>query len=600
MNDISLNPLEAILRLCAAAAPEPWYPRVYAKNSGEDLDRLGDCLEDLWLDGLVERARGRTETGPGFVLTDAGRRVLEDPEDLQRLRDGLPLATQDRAAVVRQALRRPPRPVLTRVLLVANLLVFGYGVYRVLVTAPPADRLHMVQEFLQGFGVQDPRVLNILHDSGAVKGADVIHGEWWRLLTMAFVHIGVLHLLMNMYMLWAAGSFVEAMWGRVRYLVIYGFGVLGGSCLAVAHTPLTLIAGASGALCGLLAAEAVWVLLNARYLPRALARRGRASIVTTFLLLVFISLFPGVSGWCHFGGAVAGGAAALLLHVQRFGPSPWRWLAVAALVPLPWLGFRAIERQRVTDKRWHELERQAFVEGYRRQYFDTLRGANQVYKDKAEPLLEMHPTRRDAGAVAKVLPELAHQRQELEALAARLNRAGPYRDPDTEQLRQQDQRAVGDFLQKVSRAEQCLRENGDWADGIEEAQFVHRYLRPIQAVTKAADATYRERVRPLLRSRPGRRDGAEVDKVLPVLAEQQRELSYLAKRLDHSGPYPDEDAEGARQAARDYLAGSARLLELAEHCLRAGDRRTVKEEKDLQQQADRVDELRQVWRECLN
>jgi membrane associated rhomboid family serine protease len=456
--------------------------------------------------------------------------------------------------------------------------------------------------------VQDPRVLTILHDTGALNGTDVIHGQWWRLLTMAFVHIGLLHLLMNMYMLWAAGSFVEAMWGRARYLVIYALGALGGSCLAVAHTPqaplvmgpvkvVPVIAGASGALCGLLAAEAVWVLLNARYLPRALARRGRANILTTFLLLVFISLFPGVSGWGHFGGAAAGAAAALLLHLQRFGAGPWRWLALAALAPLPWLGFREIERQRATDKRWHELEREAY-KGLRQTFLDTLPGANQVFNDKVEPLLEQHPTRRDAGAVAKVLPGLAHQRQELTALAARLDRAGPYRNPNTEQQRQQDQRTVDDLLQKFNRAEQCLRENGHWTGGIEEAPFVRRYLRLIQAVTKAAAAAYRQ-VEPLLEQHPTRRDAGAVAKVLPVLAERQRELSTLADRLARSGPYRDEDAEGARQAARDYLAGSARLLDLAQRCLRAGDRRTGKEEEELQQQANRVDELRKAWLQCL-
>jgi membrane associated rhomboid family serine protease len=596
MNDVSLNPLEAILRLCAAAAPEPWYPRVYAKDTGVDLDRLGDCLEDLWLDGLIERAGGGKETGPGFVLTDAARRVLEDPEELQRLRDGLPLATQDRGAVVRQALRRPPRPVLTRLLLVANLLVFGYGLYR-------ASRLHTAQEFLRGFGVQDPRVLTILHDTGALNGTDVIHGQWWRLLTTAFVHIGLLHLLMNMYMLWAAGSFVEAMWGRARYLVIYALGALGGSCLAVAHAPQApLIAGASGALCGLLAAEAVWVLLNGRYLPRALARRGRVSILTTFLLLVFISSFEGVSAWGHFGGAAAGAAAALLLHFQRFGPPLLRWLALAALVPLPWLGFRAIERERARSKDWHAVEDKEFARHYEGLVRSTTADAKGYYWGSVGPLLGKHRTRRGAQEVAKLLPELADWHRRLDALAARLARAGPYRSATVEQRRQERQEEVAALARTFDQAEQTLREEAEQTareKAEQKRDFEKRSIPRIQDATKAADNTYQKRALPLLQFHPNRRDRAEVDKVLPDLAEQQRKLTALAGLLDKSGPYLDEDTEEARQAARDYVTASARLLGLVRRCLRAGDRWAGKEAEELRQQAQRVDERRQAWQQCL-
>jgi membrane associated rhomboid family serine protease len=517
MNDVSLHPLEAILRLCAAAAPGPWYPRVYARDTGVDLDRLGDCLEDLWLDGLIERAGGGQETGPGFVLTDAARRVLEDPEELQRLRDGLPLATQDRGAVVRQALRRPPRPVLTRLLLAANLLVFGYGLYR-------AYRLHAAQEFLRGLGVQGPRVLNILHDTGALTGADVIHGEWWRLLTMAFVHIGPLHLLMNMYMLWAAGSFVEAMWGRARYLVIYALGALGGSCLAVAHTPqASLIAGASGALCGLLAAEAVWVLLNARYLPRALARRGRASILTTFLLLVFISWFPGVSGWGHFGGAAAGGAAALLLHFQRFGPSPWRWLAVAALVPLPWLGFRAIERERAgAHQAWYTCEEQEFVLHYEGLVRVTIKSEGN-YQESVEPVLEMRSTRRPAQAVEKLLPELAEQARTQEVLAGRLARAGPYYSATVEEARQAAQEYIAASARMFELAERCLRSGDAWTNKDEkELQEQTKQVEELRSV-------WGQRSREVWRSLREHLPEGQLKELNKQLEERQRELPQHLK-----------------------------------------------------------------------
>src|SRR6185437_4096227 len=126
---------------------------------------------------------------------------------------------------------------------------------------------------------------------------------------------------------------------HVRYLVIYLAGLLGGSCLGIAYSPdVPVLVGASGAVCGLLGAEAVWFLFNGKYLPRYLLRQARFSLITTFLLLVFISSFRNVSGWGHFGGAAAGALAALLFHLQRFGPPVWRWLALLGFVPLFWFG----------------------------------------------------------------------------------------------------------------------------------------------------------------------------------------------------------------------------------------------------------------------
>src|SRR5262249_17907716 len=152
-----------------------------------------------------------------------------------------------------------------------------------------------------------PRVQQILHETGAVRGDDLLQGQWWRLLSCGFVHVGLLHLGMNMYALHVMSWQVEAMWGRWRFLLVYFAGLLAGSCAMVAAHPTVLGAGASGALCGLMASEAVWLFMNRRYFPMALVRRWRRGLITTLILLVVISLAPGVSGWAHVGGACAGG-----------------------------------------------------------------------------------------------------------------------------------------------------------------------------------------------------------------------------------------------------------------------------------------------------
>ena len=89
----------------------------------------------------------------------------------------------------------------------------------------------------------DNRVLaQVYHPAGAVTALDVIRGDWWRLLTTCFVHAGILHILLNMYTLRAAGRFVEQTWGHARYLVIYLASGWAGSCVGLAYSPVMVVA----------------------------------------------------------------------------------------------------------------------------------------------------------------------------------------------------------------------------------------------------------------------------------------------------------------------------------------------------------------------
>src|SRR5262249_42220526 len=131
----------------------------------------------------------------------------------------------------------------------------------------------------------------VLASQGAVSGLDYGTGWWWaRLLASVFVHIGVTHLFMNMFFLYRAGPFIERMWGGWRFLVIYLLAGLGGSCLAIGYNPIQLLAGASGALCGIFAAEAAWLVLNRSFMPPGLVSRWAGNLATNIFLIVVISL----------------------------------------------------------------------------------------------------------------------------------------------------------------------------------------------------------------------------------------------------------------------------------------------------------------------
>lgn len=446
MNEVDHNP-EAILRLCAAATPAPWYPLVYAKQTGINLGALKLYLEELWLDGLIHKSPGTAETGPAISLTPEGERVLLDPEALERLRHGQPLSPGDRGAIARQVFRGRLRPSVTRLLVLLNILVFAVGYYQ-------ARRLAVGNDFLGG--VQRGAVKEILNRSGSVSALGILDGQWWRLLTAGFVHIGFLHLLMNMAFLYMAGRTIEKMWGHFRYLVIYLFAVLGGSCLAVSHN-VGGGAGASGAVCGLLGAEAIWFICNRKYLPMALLRQARFSLIASFVLLVFIGRFKNVSNWGHIGGAIAGMLAAVLLHAQRFGPAGWRWLALLGFAPLTWYGYHAIDRARATDATWLQVEESHFLARYSPDIEKIAEEASRIHDDEILPVLETHPKRRDASKVESVLTQIAAQERELNDLADRLARAGPYRGPGTEKARVVGRQYILSLAELYATCDRVLR-----------------------------------------------------------------------------------------------------------------------------------------------
>jgi rhomboid family protein len=187
-------------------------------------------------------------------------------------------------------------------------------------------------------------------------------------------------------------------------------------------------AGASGAICGILAAEAVWFVFNRRYLPRSILRQAWTSFIINFILLVFISSFKNVSGWAHFGGAAAGAIAALLLHLHRFGPPVWRWLALTGFVPLVWYGHFIIENARASESVWLKAEDEQFEKRWGRHLTDALEEAGDTY-DEIQPVLQKHPTRRDAAQVEKALSLVVEQKQKLADLEKQLLSAPLYHGP---------------------------------------------------------------------------------------------------------------------------------------------------------------------------
>src|SRR5262249_10018674 len=162
------------------------------------------------------------------------------------------------------------------------------------------------------------------------------------------------------------------------------------------------------------------------YLPERLRHELWNNLTMNLLLLVAISAVPGVSNWGHAGGALAGAAAAVCLHYQRFGPPVWRWAALLGLPVIPLARLHMVDRERHHQKRWAAEEDQDFRQGYKHDIDEPLTNdMSKAFKEKVRPVLRQSPSDRDGAEREAAVAVLAEQRRELEAWLDQLNKLGP-------------------------------------------------------------------------------------------------------------------------------------------------------------------------------
>jgi rhomboid protease GluP len=142
---------------------------------------------------------------------------------------------------------------------------------------------------------------------GADYGPMTTHGQWWRLLTSAFLHIGVMHLAVNMFALFIIGRFTERLFGNTGFLVLYVLGALAASLTSLSIHPLTVSAGASGAIFALYGGLFGFLLVRRSTMSYATA----TSLTLNAIGFVAFNLFYGLTKAhidmaAHVGGLLAG------------------------------------------------------------------------------------------------------------------------------------------------------------------------------------------------------------------------------------------------------------------------------------------------------
>ena len=186
-----------------------------------------------------------------------------------------------------RAMATTARPLITPILIAINVAVFA-------------------AMLASGFSFTNPTAESFL-SWGADFGPLTTHGQWWRIVTAAFVHGSFLHLLMNMLILLSIGLFTERLFGRVGFIVLYLFAGIGGNLASLAWKPFTVSMGASGAIFGLYGGLLALLLLHRNTVPR----HRVVSIAKSAAIFVAINLIYGLSQSnvdvaAHIGGLVAG------------------------------------------------------------------------------------------------------------------------------------------------------------------------------------------------------------------------------------------------------------------------------------------------------
>jgi membrane associated rhomboid family serine protease len=147
-------------------------------------------------------------------------------------------------------------------------------------------------------------------DVSGIDFVGVAEGQWWRLLTAAFLHGSIIHLGLNMLFLWFIGTPMEIAVGRWRYIALYVVTALSGSAGAILLDPSAPTVGASGALFGILGAAVVFEQQGMHVLG------GSALGIAVINFLITLAV-PGISLGGHAGGFVGGVVCGLAL--SRFG-----------------------------------------------------------------------------------------------------------------------------------------------------------------------------------------------------------------------------------------------------------------------------------------
>jgi len=233
--------------------------------AAENCVRCGKELPSFSVGPLVDRCSDCRQI-------EAERNVVQDSSD---------------AGPAASAAVHVPRPLITYILVGINLAVFAAMVVSgVSATRPTSDQLLRW---------------------GADFGPYTFGGQWWRMVSATFVHIGLLHLALNMWCLWNLGALAELLFGRRAFILLYILCGLGGSAASLAWSPTAVSAGASGAVFGVAGALiALFKFAHLRIPPEEMKAQLKSLVAFAGYNLLFGAISPRINNAAHLGGLFTG------------------------------------------------------------------------------------------------------------------------------------------------------------------------------------------------------------------------------------------------------------------------------------------------------
>lgn len=216
-------------------------------------------------------------------------------------------------------------------------------------------------------------------------------GDWWRLLSSSYIHIGVFHILINMYMLWSIGKIVERHTGSFAFLVLYvSTGVIGSS-VSLIFNPDQISAGASGAVFGIFGYLCFVLRSNASAID--FGQNFRQIIIVLVLNLIIGLFHDGIDLAAHVGGFVTGVISGLFIAGKRdskfSGKQRERIVIFAVLTIASTLGVVISTSRPPLDFNIFEYERE-FIDG------------------KYSILYDKNVSKNDAGRLGKYLLKIGY------------------------------------------------------------------------------------------------------------------------------------------------------------------------------------------------
>ncbi len=243
--------------------------------------------------------------------------------------------------------RATPRVFVTQVLVVLNVLVYAAMV-------------------VSGVDPINPTIPELIEWGANFGPAVMLQGEWWRMLSSVFVHIGALHLAVNMWALWNLGQFCERLYGNLTFALVYLVAGVGGALGSIAWNPVVVSAGASGAVFGICGAVLAFLLFRPGALPPEIVRGLRSRMVVIIGINLAFGFSVGfVDNAAHVGGLLTGALAGALTTRDLWQPGSSSILRPArALLVLLVLAAQSFITRGKVEKLPQVVERQQASEAY--------------------------------------------------------------------------------------------------------------------------------------------------------------------------------------------------------------------------------------------